>query len=130
MKKNPIKSYENRSKKHPIIGTMAQESSIRAINYNRNGCNAYYLKRPMSTPLSFWNDTDVWAYIKLHNLDHCSVYSMGYERTGCVFCMFGMHLEKEDRLKKLEQTHTSLFRYCMEKLDLKTVLKWYPRREL
>jgi 3'-phosphoadenosine 5'-phosphosulfate sulfotransferase (PAPS reductase)/FAD synthetase len=128
LKKNPIKSYEKKSGKYPIIGTMAQESAIRAINYNRNGCNAYSLKRPVSCPISFWNEDDIWAYIKLHDLKYCSVYDMGYARTGCVFCMFGLHLEKEDRLKKLSETHPSLFKYCMEKLDLKTILKWYPRR--
>ena len=128
LKKNPIKSYEKKSGKYPIIGTMAQESAIRAINYNRNGCNAYSLKRPVSCPISFWNEDDIWAYIKLHDIKYCSVYDMGYKRTGCVFCMFGLHLEKEDRLKKLEETHPNLFNYCMEKLNLKTILKWYPRR--
>jgi len=38
----------------------------------------------------------------------------GAERTGCMFCLFGMHLEKgETRLQRLHKTHPKVYDYCM-----------------
>jgi hypothetical protein len=40
---------------------------------------------------------------------------MGYERTGCMFCMFGAHLEKgENRFQRMQRTHTNQYNYCMK----------------
>lgn len=40
---------------------------------------------------------------------------MGYERTGCVFCAFGCHLDKgENRFQRLRKTHPKLWLYCMK----------------
>lgn len=37
------------------------------------------------------------------------------KRTGCVFCGFGCHLEKEpNRFQLLKQTHPKLWNYCMK----------------
>ena len=132
LKKQPIKRYEKKSSKKPIIGTMAGESSLRRINYERYGCNAFDLKRPISTPMSFWNEEDVWDYIKKYDLEYSKIYDMGYHRTGCVFCMFGYHLEKRkgyDRLKMLEKTHPKLYDYVINKLGFDKVLEWYPERK-
>jgi hypothetical protein len=56
---------------------------------------------------------------------------MGYERTGCMFCMFGLHCEKEGetRLDQMAKTHPKQHKYCMEKLGLDEVLKWYPKKQ-
>ena len=51
-------------------------------------------------------------------------------RTGCVFCMYGCHLEKEpNRFQRLKQTHPKLWEYCMKPwneggLGLKKVLEF------
>jgi 3'-phosphoadenosine 5'-phosphosulfate sulfotransferase (PAPS reductase)/FAD synthetase len=86
------------------------------------------MSRPISTPIIFWNEKDIWNYIKLYNLEYSDIYNKGYDRTGCVFCMFGVHKEDPTRLEKLKISHNNLYNYCLEKLDLKTVLEWYPAR--
>ena len=49
----------------------------------------------------------------------------GCERTGCMFCMFGCHLEKEpNRFQKMKQTHPKQYKYCMENLELNKVLDY------
>ena len=54
------------------------------------------------------------AYIKKYNVPYCGVYDQGYVRTGCVFCMFGAHLDTEPtRFQRLQMTHLKLWRYCM-----------------
>lgn len=54
----------------------------------------------------------------------------GCDRTGCVFCAFGCHLEKEpNRFQRLKQTHPNLWEYCMKDwenggLGMKNVLEY------
>lgn len=127
MKKNPLKSYETKTKRKPIIGTMASESSIRTLNYHRNGCNAFNLKRPISTPIIFWNDNDIWNYIKINEIKYSDIYDIGYTRTGCMFCLFGLHLEKEEtRLEKMKRTHPKIYQNLIIKYGLAEILAWYP----
>lgn len=53
----------------------------------------------------------------------------GCNRTGCIFCMFGCHLEKEpNRFQRLKQTHPRQYEYCIgggEMVDG----KWQPSKE-
>jgi len=49
----------------------------------------------------------------------------GCDRTGCMFCMFGCHLEKEpNRFQRMKQTHPKQYAYCMDQLGLKEVLEY------
>lgn len=49
----------------------------------------------------------------------------GCNRTGCMFCMFGCHLEKEpNRFQRMKKTHPKQYAYCMDKLGLKEVLEY------
>ena len=53
----------------------------------------------------------------------------GCDRTGCIFCMFGCHLEKEpNRFQRLKETHPKQYEYCIgggEMVDG----KWQPSKE-
>lgn len=53
----------------------------------------------------------------------------GCDRTGCIFCMFGCHLEKEpNRFQRLKETHPKQYEYCIgggEMVDG----KWQPNKE-
>lgn len=49
----------------------------------------------------------------------------GCNRTGCMFCMFGCHLEKEpNRFQRMKVTHPKQYAYCMDKLGLRDVLEY------
>lgn len=63
MKKKPIKLYEKKNDKVPIIGQMAEESWKRTQGWIRSGCNGFELKRPQSNPMAFWTEQDVLTYI-------------------------------------------------------------------
>lgn len=42
----------------------------------------------------------------------------GCNRTGCVFCMFGCHLEKGENLfQRLVKMHPKLYNYCMNGVE-------------
>ncbi len=123
IKKNPSKKYEKRTGQHPFLGTMASESVLREQKYYKTGCNAFNTLRPTSTPLAFWTDKDIWDYIHKYDLPYSKIYDMGYKRTGCMFCMFGVHLEKgENRFQRMERTHPTQHNYCINKLGCGKVL--------
>ena len=118
MKKSPFRRYERVTGFKPIVGTMAVESKLRTQAWLRTGCNAFENKRPISQPLAFWLEKDIWDYIRRFNVPYSKIYDMGYHRTGCIFCMFGCHLEPyPNRFQKLSQTHPKLYEYSMRDFD-------------
>lgn len=160
MKKTPAKKYTKETGRKPLLGTLANESSLRYSSWLKKGCNAFDGKNPSSQPLSFWTEQDILHYIKKYNVPYCSVYgdiqikakkgfeeqvnmidfldcyetedileTTGCDRTGCIFCMFGCHLEKEpNRFQRLKQTHPKQYEYCIgggEMVDG----KWQPNKE-
>ena len=146
MKKKPTKEYNKQTGRVPITAQMAQESKLRMQRWLVNGCNAFEKGNPMSNPMSFWTEQDVLQYIKAFDLPICSVYgevvyeigggckdqlsfadcgigeetrklkTTGCDRTGCIFCGFGCHLEKagNGRFEKLKHTHPQLYDYVMK----------------
>ena len=130
MKKKTIHAYERKTGRKPLIGTMACESRQRKVAWIKTGCNAFEGSHPKSQPMSFWTEQDVLEYIKRFHLPYASVYgeilqdekgkyyTTGCSRTGCIFCGFGCHLEKEpNRFQRLKQTHPKLWEYCMKPWD-------------
>ena len=123
LKKNPVKKYEKETCRHPIVGTMVGDSSLRRTNYLKNGCNTFNSKRPMSIPISFWAEENVWEYIKKYQLPYSEIYDKGYDNTGCMFCMFGVQYEKEPtRFQRMEIQHPKHYNYCINKLGCGKVL--------
>lgn len=138
MKKGPIATWQRESKLVPYIGTLAEESKLREQAWLKNGCNAFESKKPSSQPLSFWLEQDILQYIREKGLEIASVYGdivavdkngfgydpmpgiecklkcTGCQRTGCIFCGFGVHLEKgKTRFQRLAETHPKQYEYCM-----------------
>lgn len=136
MKKEPSKRYEKETGKKPFIGTLANESLLRLQSYMKTGCNGFNSKRPISTPLGFWTEQDILHYIYTNKINICSVYgdvikvdelykTTLRDRTGCVFCGFGVHKETyPNRYQKLEITHPKLHDYCMNSLGFKDVCEF------
>lgn len=129
MKKRPMQFYEKATGRKPLTGVMADESEMRTQTWMKYGCNMYG-KHPVSNPLSFWTEQDILQYLYINHINIASVYgdivlnshgkwSTSQEtRTGCIFCMFGAHLEKSpNRFERLKQTHPQLWDYCMRSWD-------------
>ena len=117
LKKKPMKLYEKRTGNRPIIGTMATDSYRRAQSYRVSGCNNFTLGEERSTPMGFWTEKDVWDYIKMFNLSYSKIYDMGENRTGCMFCLFGCHLEEEpNRIQRMYYYHPKLYWYYISKM--------------
>ena len=140
MKKFPFAKYSRKTKQKPYIGSMAEESRVRTQAWLRHGCNAFDAYKKTSQPMSFWTEQDVLQYIMENQIEICSLYGdivavddkgfqyapipgvpcrlecSGCRRTGCIFCLFGMHLEKKmmmTRLQRLAWTHPKQYEYCL-----------------
>lgn len=54
----------------------------------------------------------------------------GCNRTGCIFCMFGCHLEKEpNRFQRLKETHPRQYDYCINGGEYDENGMWRPNKE-
>lgn len=130
LKENPSRLFCKENGLFPITGEMAQESLSRRNAWIKYGCNQYDKKIPKSCPLSIWTEQDVLEFLNKYEIPYSPVYGeikrndegelylTGYKRTGCVFCCFGCHLEKEpNRFQRLKVTHPKLWKYCMKPID-------------
>lgn len=124
MKKRPSANYTKETGMVGFVGMMANDSKARLMDYMKYGCNAFDKKTPQGRPLMFWTEKDIWNYIKLKNLSYSLIYDMGYKNTGCIFCGFGAHLNYPNRFQLMKKTHSKLWKYCMEKLELAKVLDY------
>jgi len=137
MKKSPAHRYTKDTGLHPITAQMACESTLRKDAWVKTGCNAFDSTYPISNPMSVWTEQDVLQYIYQNKLAIASVYgdieysgdgklcTTGVKRTGCMFCMYGVHLEKgTNRFQQMKVTHPKQYDYCINKLGLGTVLDY------
>lgn len=120
LKKEPLDSYSKESGRKRMMGIMAAEGGLRA---KRDSCNIFDTRDPSSAPMLFWTDADVWEYIRTRNLPYSEIYDMGEERTGCMFCGFGAHLESApNRFQRMEKSHPKQHSYCINDLGMGKVL--------
>lgn len=165
LKKEPLDTYAKESGKKPFTAMMAGEGGARA---RLTQCNAFDGAHPKSSPMLFWNDDDVWEYIRRFDVEICEVYYdrlvldgetlatakepdfngriaslsevkraddvvvysdssvliQAEKRTGCMFCMFGVHMEKgANRFQRMYYTHPRHWETCINKLGLKEPLE-------
>lgn len=142
MKKGPSHKYSKETGRMAMVATMAEESNLRRTQWMKFGCNAFEATSPTSKPLSFWTEQDILQYLKKYNVPYCSIYGEieevdpqlffdGYEdmkhsplkttgvnRTGCMFCMFGVHMDKRpNRFERMKETHPKQYAYCMKPVE-------------
>jgi len=125
MKEAPLRKYGKDSGQKPYVGTLAIESRRRTDAWLKTGCNLFNGRKARSAPLSFWTEDDILRYIDHYQIPIAKVYgevvkakkgykTTGAERTGCMFCLFGCHLEKQpNRIQRMAATHPKQYEYCL-----------------
>ena len=138
MKKDVSHEYQKETGLHPIIGTLASESMLRKMSWLKTGCNAFDASEPKSTPMAFWTEQDVLEYIRVKNITISPIYgeivntggdgrlmTTGANRTGCMFCLFGIHHEKQpNRIQRLYYQHPKIYDYILDKLGFREVMEY------
>lgn len=149
MKKKPTKALNGAQ----LLATMTEESLLREKRWLLTGCNVWNSNKSM--PMSFWTEQDVLQYIKRNDLPIANVYGniievgdadnnqitfegcgklkcTGCQRTGCIFCGFGAHLDKregETRFELLKRTHPKQYDYCMNGGGYNENGIWQPNKD-
>ena len=140
MKKRTVHQYEKENGKVPITAIMAEESRQRKTKWLRYGCNAWEMKHPQSNPMSFWKENDVLQYIYENNLQiakaygnvvldkkKCKFNTTGSQRTGCIFCLFGITADKE-RIARLQIQEPKLADYVLRGGEFGEDGYWKPSK--
>ena len=118
LKKKPLKQIPN-----PLVGTRAEESSVRVQSFIKYGVNSYGLKKPKAQPLMFWSEVDIWEYVDEFELEYASCYEGddAVSRTGCMFCMFGQHdlpPGAPSKFQSMAKTHPKHYDYCINRIPI------------
>lgn len=138
MKERPLDRFTKETGLQPIIGTMACEMHTPPKEHIcLPGCNAFTKKQPSSQPMSFWMEQDVLQYLRRTGIPYASgiygdiveengkLVTTGAKRTGCMFCMFGVHLERRpNRFEKMALTHPKQYDLCINRLGCGKVLDY------
>lgn len=145
LKKEPFARYEEETGRKPIVFTTVGESDQRLTSYLKTGCNSFEDGKEKCRPLSIFTEANVWEYAERWGIGFAEVY---YERTidveqvdgsfklttieaesqtGCMWCMFGIHLEdksKNNRIQRIAISHPKLHHIIINKVGLGEVLKF------
>ena len=119
LKKAPLKRAARQLQMQcSIIGTLSEESQTRKKDWIAYGSNIFFQKKDnQCRPLSFWREQDIWNYIETYSVPVSSLYGLGYQRNGCMFCGFGLCAERRklglNRFERLATTHPTQYQYMI-----------------
>jgi 3'-phosphoadenosine 5'-phosphosulfate sulfotransferase (PAPS reductase)/FAD synthetase len=107
LKKEPLERWAKANgNPKPLIALMSDESRLRqqlALYGNENGKKVYPFLR------TGWTEKDIWAYAKKYNIRFAECYYdsvvngvliKALDRSGCEYCNFGVHLDKNDKFER------------------------------
>ncbi len=118
MKKKPLQDYLKQTGRFPIIGILAQESDDRAKSWETHGCNVLEGHHPQSWPLALWTEENCDDYINEFGIQLPAPYQMGYRRTGCMYCMYGISYDGyPNRFQIMARTHPKQYDYCIRDFE-------------
>lgn len=81
-----------------MTGVRRAESKARAARYrlitqHKRGAKT----KTLVNPIVDWLDTDVWGFIRSHDLPYCRLYDEGWRRLGCLLCPVSSNVMAEAR---------------------------------
>ena len=144
----PCSEYEKTTGRLPHVGSMADESRLREQSIIKFGCNAFgAVNNKASRPLAFWTEQDILLYLQVNCIGIASAYgeivgscraelrTTGESRTGCKYCLFGAHKDKENRIQRLARVEPEAYRHAIEDLHYDEVMdylgiEWRPVEEV
>lgn len=95
--------------------------------YNVPYCSVYGDIVPTETEEQI--EGQITTFDILDDYEATELKTTGCNRTGCIFCMFGCHLEKEpNRFQRLKETHPRQYEYCIDGGEM-VEGKWKPNKQ-
>lgn len=128
--KHGCNAFSAKKKKSQPIAFWTNQDILHYIKkYNVPYCTVYgdIVVKP-SGPEVPDNQMDIADYLGEYT-EADQLMTTGCDRTGCIFCMFGCHLEKgENRFQRLKRTHPRQYEYCIKGGEMVDG-KWQPSKE-
>lgn len=115
--KNGCNAFENKRPRSAPLSFWTEQDILHYIKqYNVPYCSVYG-----DIVIDEKVDGDNVLEGQINLIDYLGCYeandllkTTGCDRTGCIFCMFGCHLEKEpNRFQRLKETHPRQYEYCI-----------------
>lgn len=128
--KNGCNAFDkNKPSSQPLSFWTEQDIYHYIKKYNVPYCSVYGdIVVDDNAPDAIEGQVNLIDYLECHD-ETDILKTTGCDRTGCIFCMFGCHLEKEpNRFQRLKETHPRQYEYCIgggEMVDG----KWQPSKE-
>ena len=130
--KNGCNAFDaKKPKSQPLAFWTEQDVLLYLKKYNVPYCSVYgdiVIDEKVDGENILEGQMNIIDYLGCHTHED-KLKTTGCSRTGCIFCMFGCHLEKEpNRFQMLKETHPKQYKYCIgggEMVDE----KWQPSKE-
>lgn len=94
-------------------------------------CSVYgdiRVKQVVDNDRVFEGQMNIIDYLECYEPED-TLETTGCDRTGCIFCMFGCHLEKEpNRFQRLKETHPRQYDFCINGGEMADG-KWQPNKK-
>ena len=128
--KNGCNAFDsNRPTSQPMSFWTEQDVLHYIKEFNVPYCPVYgdiHIKPPKGTEEGQLNVIDYLGCYEPEDV----LETTGCSRTGCIFCMFGCHLEKSpNRFQRLKETHPRQYEYCIGGGEYNEDGKWQPSKE-
>ena len=118
---------QNRPTSQPLSFWTEQDILHYIKEYNVPYCSVYGEIIPTSEEEQI--EGQITAFDILGDYEGTLLTTTGCDRTGCIFCMFGCHLEKEpNRFQRLKETHPRQYEYCIGGGEM-VEGKWQPSKD-
>lgn len=123
-------AYEGNSPSSQPLSFWTEQDILHYIKkYNVSYCSVYGDVIVDEKPYEDAIKGQMNIYEALNDYEGSILKTTGCDRTGCTFCMFGCHLEKEpNRFQKLKETHPRQYEYCINGGEMVDG-KWQPNKK-
>lgn len=110
-------AFDSKQPKSQPMSFWTEQDVLRYIKqYNVPYCSVYGdIHKKVKTPID--GQINLIDYLVDYTQEDI-LETTGAKRTGCMFCMFGCHLEKEpNRFQRMKITHPKQYAYCMKPVE-------------
>lgn len=114
-KKNGCNAFEAKRPMSTPLAFWTEQDILHYIKlYNVPYCSVYGDIRVKQDDEQIDGQINVVDYLEDYKAGEDILETTGCDRTGCIFCMFGCHLEKSpNRFERLKETHPRQYEYCI-----------------
>ena len=127
--KNGCNAFETKKPSSQPLSFWTEQDILHYLKkYNVPYCSVYgeiQVKQSADTEPGQMNAIDLLGCYEPED----TLETTGCNRTGCIFCMFGCHLDKgENRFQRLKRTHPRQYEYCINGGEMVDD-KWQPNKD-